>query len=117
MSTTLKGQSKSPASALRIRRDQQAPGGYRIDYLSIRNVPTGATVYWSLLPPPPAKSQKRLIIELAKERFGREVVTTLDVTTPLTKNGEVYLKSHGIYDSARLLVGKRKIISAERPWL
>lgn len=117
LSTTSKVQFKTRASALRIKTDQKAPGGYRIEYLSIRRVPAGADVYWSLRPPPPTKGKKRLLLELVDDLDGPEVVTKLDVTVPLTKNGEVYLKSHAFYDEASLFEGKSKIVSSKRPWL
>jgi hypothetical protein len=101
-------------SALRVRRDREAPAGYLMEYLSRHDIPAAAPVWWSLAPPPATGSSERLTLELIDDPDDARK-TTIDTTVPLHETGVAYVKFGNHPDRVRLLRNGQEILSQKGP--
>jgi outer membrane protein assembly factor BamB len=97
-------------SALKITRTGNR---YQIEPISRRAIPPGATVWWSLKPPPapaPGKRASRVVLRIVDpdEDARRE----LDLTVPLGRAPVVYVKFHGRPSQATLARGRRTVATS-----
>ena len=120
----LRGEPERPEnSALVVSRAPENGAGYEIRFLSRRDIPRDAEMWWSLRPPPaPTPDAQRVVIRLIQdpdlppwEAEGYPFETTIDLSEPLRTQGKAYVKFGAWTDKAVLVVGGEEVHSKIKP--